>query len=1083
MRLLRHSVLAGLMVVAIPAAAQVSISLMDFARPQLKWYTIDTQHFTILYHASETGEANEHTAYEVARIAEEVYGPITSLYQYEPPKKVHIILKDFEDYSNGAAYFYDNKIEIWVPALDSPLRGDHAWLTNVIAHEFTHIVQVQASMKMSRTVPFVYLQLLDYENVRRPDVLYGYPNVIVSYPIAGLSNPAWFAEGTAQHQRSYIDYDQWDTHRDMLLRTRVLAQQSLSLAEMGGFYSKSSLMREGVYNHGFAFTRYLARTYGETILADLTHALGHWRNWNVERALQEVTRQPADSVYAQWMATVTEGYQSASASVLSAEVHGTLIEAQGHANYHPAFAPDGQRVAYISSGDRHYGRTHLYVKDLAGGEAVVHDLGPEPPMVTCSFGHRVRRSVAGGISWRPDGEALIYARRRVTGDGHLYDDLYEMTLSTGKEERLTHHARASDPAYAPEGNRVAYVRQGQGTTNIMLLDRDSGSQRPVTAYTDGTQVNDPAWRGDWIYFSVLKPHAHGRDVWRVRSDGTQLMPVLETAADERSPAFLKGDLYYSSDATGIFNLYRLTEGGATEQLTQVIGGAFMPDIRADGAIVYGHYQWDGYKIALLDTPSPVADPLQYTMPEVLQEALVQDQDTAAIATPAPFAPESPKRYGAHFTSFSIFPVLRFDQYVGRRASSLDRRLPQRSRFGTLLRNTKVGLYASSREILEGMSLFAGLMVGPWSSTATSLGDAIAPSSLLEMERDAFLIFDYTRGLSFIPKRWSPQFSVELFNIRRRVENGLSIEEFPCTACFPDTTFTDLTYALWEATFYARSKVTPNLVIEAGYRYSPYRVVTDQFFSRELLQSIPKSSSRYFIGRTWLLRGYFEAMEPHRDGDVLPVGLSLDVAYEQESGRLIDRFDIRNGYLVPVYRKDRFHRFRMNAQWGTRLPGRIRGAAHGATVRFRGSVIAGASRDNFYHDYVGGLTAARGYPFYALGGSKTIWLQAAYTFPLLPDIRQQLLFMYVDKVHLRLYADAAGVWPGSGGLKRDVGAEVRVKLGSHYLIPTALFASATYGLDAFDYVLDEGFVTPTGARAVRYGKAWQWHFGVLFGFDL
>ena len=69
------------------------------------------------------------------------------------------------------------------------------------------------------------------------------------------------------------------------------------------------------------------------------------------------------------------------------------------------------------------------------------------------------------------------------------------------------------------------------------------------------------------------------------------------------------------------------------------------------------------------------------------------------------------------------------------------------------------------------------------------------------------------------------------------------------------------------------------------------------------------------------------------------------------------------------------------------------------------------------------------------------------------------------------------------MRKDVGAEVRMKVGSFYLLPTALFLSATYGLDAFDFQLDEGFVTPDGSDTVRYGAELQWHFGVLFGFDL
>ena len=117
----------------------------------------------------------------VARIAEDVYGPITDLYDLRPDTKVSFVLKDFEDYSMGPAYFFDNVIEIWAPALNTPFRGDHNWLRNVITHEFTHMIQVQKTMKASRHLPFMFLQYLDYEEVSRPDVLYGFPNVLASY--------------------------------------------------------------------------------------------------------------------------------------------------------------------------------------------------------------------------------------------------------------------------------------------------------------------------------------------------------------------------------------------------------------------------------------------------------------------------------------------------------------------------------------------------------------------------------------------------------------------------------------------------------------------------------------------------------------------------------------------------------------------------------------------------------------------------------------------------------------------------------------------------------------------------------------
>ena len=444
-------------------------------------------------------------------------------------------------------------------------------------------------------------------------------------------------------------------------------------------------------------------------------------------------------------------------------------------------------------------------------------------------------------------------------------------------------------------------------------------------------------------------------------------------------------------------------------------------------------------------------------------------------------------YTNQFTSFSFYPVVRLDQYVSRRQQTLDVRLADRGRLETLLRNTKVGVLASSREILEGLNIFGGLMVGPTSRDASSVGDFFSPQRLLKLERDMFFQFDYTKGLGFIPRRWSPQFSLEVFNIRRNVDKGLSVEEFPCTACLPDTTLADLSYNLWETSLKARSKINRYTMLEAGYRYSPYSVTTERFFSKEFDGFVEEFKSKYYIGSAFTLKGYLEWLEPHRHSDVVPNGIRVEATYEREIGRLLDRFDLEDGILEPIYERHRIHRLTLDAKLGMVLPGNPLKAPHGIGIRARGSTILGEEVDDFFNDYVGGLVGARGYPFYAMGGNEALWTQASYIFPLVPRINKQAMFLYFDKLYGRVYADFAKSWTGSlkdiGGLRKDVGAELRLGMGSFYLLPTALFVSATYGLDAFDFQLDEGFLTPTGENTVRYGQQWQWHFGILFGFDL
>ena len=87
-----------------------------YNHPELDWYTFETKNFKIHYH-----DGTEISAREAATVAEMIFPKITDFYDFIPETKTDIILKDTDDYSNGAAYYYDNKIVIWASPLNFEL--------------------------------------------------------------------------------------------------------------------------------------------------------------------------------------------------------------------------------------------------------------------------------------------------------------------------------------------------------------------------------------------------------------------------------------------------------------------------------------------------------------------------------------------------------------------------------------------------------------------------------------------------------------------------------------------------------------------------------------------------------------------------------------------------------------------------------------------------------------------------------------------------------------------------------------------------------------------------------------------------
>jgi Tol biopolymer transport system component len=1026
----------------------------DFIHPELTWYTIETRHFYVDYHDGE-----ERTAQLVAKIAEEMYGPVTSLYHYEPTQKVSFVIWDNDDYSNGETYFFDNKINIWASNLDFALRGTHNWLRNVVTHEFTHDVQMQTAMKFSRQLPAIYLQWLGYEAERRPDVLYGYPNVVVSYPLSGIVVPAWFAEGVAQYNAPDMPFrhDTWDSHRDMILRMYVLNNKMLSLEEMGGF-GKTSLGNESTYNSGFAFVSYLAGEYGPDVLRKLSDAMSSITDVSIDHAFKKVLNKSGDEVYDEWKAFLENSYGTRTEKIKETLHQGKIIRDVGFANFYPVFSPDGSKIAYCSNKSFDYfGTSSIYVYNLAD-----------------SIEKKISYGVASELSWSPDGRYLLYSK--LTRDNNHWDDLndlYTYDLQTEKEVRLTDGLRAQYASLSNDGKKVAFVASDDkaldmlcasvnlldgtliggtdGTMNLYSADIDLqhnslSNIRRLTNFINGQQIYVTHWSEDnsKIVFDYSINSSRRIGVYAFADSSIKF--VTPRGEDSRDAAFADHDscVVFSSDRSGIFNIYKQNlHTDSTVALTNVLGGAFMPALSQNGTLVYSSYQWNGYKIASIDKAQPVQQPPEYK-PQIAPIPQVAGSADAPVSMVQAQKNEIPDYKSVPYknttTSLSFYPVLLFDNY-NPHVSSLD--------------EIKAGLYFSSADVIDKYDIFGGITINKL------------------LERDIFFQFDYNDKIPLLSSLGIyPAFTLSVYNISRQTQGNIGLGA--------DTIYAiPVKYNLVEIdAAFGGPILNPSLYFTFGFTFDNYGVTQSGF--QFPVGTGPYYSSlgyTYFIGRTFYSQLEFDGIAPARNSWINPLGIRSRLRVSAALDKLNNgEFEAGTSLVIPIYTKYNF----IQADFMNYFAVPLLRDDDALAAKLHVGYTFGAEINNFFDFYAGGLIGMRGYPFYAIGGNKLLTMNLTYRYPLFRDINKQILQFYLSDIYLSAFGDAGNCWNGSINgtkFKKDIGGELRMSGFSFYSFPTALFFDAAYGLDKFTTQLRD-FQT-----SVTYGKEWRFYFGLTFSFDI
>jgi Tol biopolymer transport system component len=1020
----------------------LNAQMMEYNHPELEWKTFETENFYVHFH-----QGTKNSAIKIGKIAEDIHPHLCKTYNYYPKGKIHFIVRDVDDYSNGGAFFFDNKIEIWTSNLDYIMRGSKNWLRDVVTHEYAHMISIQAMIKSNTTVPYAFLQVFGYESEKRKDVVRGFPNTLISYPLSSISLPVWFAEGIAQHQVDSARYDYRDPLREMILRDRVLKNKLLTYNEMTTF-GKNSHGNESVYNLGFSFVGWITDRFGEEILAKITANSARWSNYTFEGALEEATGISADSLYLSWKIQLEKKYMKKTKIIRENIQQGEAVERLGSANTYPVFSPDGRKIAWLSNaGEDYFGENRIVVLDRNSGKK-----------------EKLTPKVASSLSWSPNGRFLVYARHKRNRYGSFYKDLFLLDVEKDEEHRLTTNMRASNPAYSKDGKKIAFVTETDGLhqLNILTLPETLDGNEPVQlffdltngkmvngednvaryrsatingghleqikTFTDGRQIYHPRWSPDGKKLVFGTAIAYGRDIAVYDIEDKKFSILLSAKEELRFPVFhpTKPWIYFAGSATGISNIYRYhLKKHTTELLTNVIGGAFMPSVNAENELVYANYDSLGYKIHIVKKPNSIDASLAEYEKNYLLSVPSKNFDDFRIKEP------NISPYKQQFTDIHILPRLVIDYET-----------------------FKPGAYLVSNDVLDKYSLIAGGAVNSR--------------------------FDYDLYGSFELREFAPTFYAEVFNMNANIlDDTLHVVR---GKDYTNIYRRDINFNLTEARVGVKNYKlnTSNALLNSISWGAAYIV---RRFSAKIKQKSPTDAisgktSPGFTFRYDYLKGWAAELKMSMNyigrnihWDINPnSGGSLFIKYAFESNDFLTGFATSSASIDEVYKNYSYHLLVYDWEQFFENPFLKN---HAFSVRLHGGHLD-RPVDSYFNFYAGGFVGLKGYSYFSIGGRNSAIATFTYRFPLVNHFDAILGHIYFDKLYLGLFYDYGNAWDDKlnfADFKQDAGIQLRLSTFSYSIFPTKLFAEAAYPLNEVSY------------EDIHYPKEWRFYFGALFEFDL
>jgi len=406
--------------------------------------------------------------------------------------------------------------------------------------------------------------------------------------------PLWMIEGMAE----YLSIGSEDPNTAMWMRDALVSNDFPALKKL------SDEPKYFPYRYGQAFWAMVAKTWGDSVIMPLFKSTARY---GFDAAADSVLGFNEKTLSGMWKSAMELHFKpylenrtdSLAGRMVISKLNG------GRVNISPSVSPDGKYIAFFS--ERNLFTLDLFLADAATGRIIkkLSSVVRNADIDDFNF-------IESSGTWSPDSRKFAFViftkgSNRIA----VVDVMHQKRMN---EIRIKGVPAIFNPAWSPDGNRIAFTGTVDGTSDLYVYDLTDGTTEKLTH--DMPSNIHPAWSPDGRYLAFSQEVINSLPGQRRFIFDLAIMDMktrdirrlnVFPGAWNLNPAF-SGDgssVFFLSDADGFRNLYKFhLDDGIVSKLTDYLTGIsgitpFSPALstaREKGQVVYTYYTRNTYQI-------------------------------------------------------------------------------------------------------------------------------------------------------------------------------------------------------------------------------------------------------------------------------------------------------------------------------------------------------------------------------------------------------------------------------------------------------------------------------------------------------